>query len=213
MDSMLHNLFFRLYLIKRFCQVALAVPMKLRWAFSWAPRRLLARDMKGKAIWARHQKGSKSKVFASSVMLMDNARLTHWQFARDVALGTAPGAQPPTGSARKVELVVNGNVVAAKDVPADDQVHDLTFDVNIEQSSWVALRHFPQMHTNPVTVIVADKPVRASKASAKWCVGTIEQLWKVRGAGIKEDERAEAERTFKRAIEIYKKIAAEASDR
>ncbi|MFM8272719.1 MAG: CehA/McbA family metallohydrolase, partial [Gemmata sp.] len=134
-------------------------------------------------------------------------------FARDVALGTAPGAQPPTGAARKVELVVNGNVVAAKDVPADDQVHDLTFDVNIEQSSWVALRHFPQMHTNPVTVIVADKPVRASKASAKWCVGAIEQLWKVRGAGIKEDERAEAERTFKRAIEIYKKIAAEASDR
>ena len=40
----------------------------------------------------------------------------------------------------------------------------------------------------------------------------IEQLWKVRGAGIKEDERAEAEKTFQKALAIYKKIVAESAE-
>jgi hypothetical protein len=133
-------------------------------------------------------------------------------FAKDVSLGTAPGAQTPTGDTRKLELVVNGRVVATKDIPADDKIHDVSFDVQIEKSSWVAIRHFPQMHTNPVNVIVANKPIRASRASAKWCIGVIEQLWKVRGPGIKADERDEAEKTFKKAIEMYKKIAEEATD-
>lgn len=133
-------------------------------------------------------------------------------FAKDISLGTAPGAVAPTGNVRKLELVVNGKVVASKDVPADDKTHDVAFDVSIDKSSWVAIRNFPQMHTNPVNVIVAGQPIRASRESAKWCIGMIEQLWKVRGAGIKAEERAEAEKTFKKAIEMYKKIAAEAAD-
>jgi hypothetical protein len=133
-------------------------------------------------------------------------------FAKDVSLGTAPGAQAPTGDTRKLELVVNGKVVASKDIPADDKVHDVSFDVNIDKSSWVAIRHFPQMHTNPVNVIVGGKPIRASRESAKWCVGVIEQLWKVRGQGIKAEERGEAEKTFQKAIEIYKKIVEESEE-
>src|SRR5688572_28024220 len=54
------------------------------------------------------------------------------------------------GETRRVELVVNGRGVAHRDVPADGQVHGLQFRVPIEGSSWVALRHFPQLHTNPV---------------------------------------------------------------
>ena len=138
-------------------------------------------------------------------------------FAKDVVLGTAPGAQAPTGDTRKLELVVNGKVVASKDIPADDKPHDVSFDVTIDKSSWVALRHFPQMHTNAVNVLVAGKPIRASRESAKWCVGVIEQLWKVRGeAGmgprISDAERPEAEKTFQKAIEMYKKIAAECDE-
>ena len=133
-------------------------------------------------------------------------------FAKDVALGTAPGAQAPTGDTRKLELVVNGKVVASKDVPADNKAHDVSFEVAIDKSSWVAIRHFPQMHTNPVNVIVGGKPIRASRDSAKWCVGVIEQLWKVRGPGIKAEERGEAEKTFQKALEIYRKIAAEAGE-
>jgi len=133
-------------------------------------------------------------------------------FARDVPLGTAPGAQVPTGATRKLELIVNGKVVASKDIPADNQTHDVTFDVNIDKSSWVALRHFPQMHTNAVNVLVAGKPIRASRDSAKWCVGVIEQLWKVRRDAIKPEERADAEKTFQKAIEIYKKIVSDAEE-
>jgi hypothetical protein len=130
---------------------------------------------------------------------------------------TANGAPTPTGPTRKVELIVNGQVAATKDVPADDAEHEITFEVPIAKSSWVALRHFPQFHTNAVPVLVGGKPIRASRASAKWCVGVIEKLWDVRGkAGpgprISAAERPEAEKTFEKALEIYRKIAAEAEE-
>src|SRR5262249_2978466 len=101
-------------------------------------------------------------------------------------------------------------------------------NVKIERSSWVALRHFPQMHTNPVNVIVNDQPIRASRKSAEWCIGTIEQLWRERGdpakmpisasdkvlapqrkPAVAPAEIEEAHRTFIRMIEVYRKIAAD----
>ena len=68
------------------------------------------------------------------------------------------------------------------------------------------------MHTNPVNVLVGGKPIRASRESAKWCVGVIEQLWKMRGPGIKADERPEAEKTFQMALEMYKKVVEECEE-
>jgi len=138
-------------------------------------------------------------------------------FASKVELGTANGAPAPFGPTRKVELIVNGQVAATKDVPADDKEHDIAFDLEVKKSSWVALRHFPQMHTNPVPVLVGGKPIRASRASAKWCVGVIEKLWEVRGEPgpgprISAAERPEAEKTFKKALEMYRKIAEEAEE-
>jgi hypothetical protein len=130
-------------------------------------------------------------------------------FAREVPLGTSVGANTPLGLTRKVELVVNGRAVKTIEVSADDRPHDLTFTVLLERSSWVALRQFPQLHTNPVTVLVGDQPVRASRRSALWCAATIEQLWRVRGPGIAAAERAEAEQTFRKAIEQYRRIAAD----
>ena len=55
------------------------------------------------------------------------------------------------------------------------------------------------------------KPIRASADSAKWCVGVIEQLWKVREKDIRPAERAEAKKTFDKALEMYRAIAAEAA--
>ncbi|MCS7270216.1 MAG: CehA/McbA family metallohydrolase, partial [Gemmataceae bacterium] len=133
-------------------------------------------------------------------------------FGREVALGTAPGAPAPTGTTRLVELVVNGQPVARQEVPADDQIHLLEWEIPIAKSSWVALRHFPQMHTNPVEVLVAGKPIRASRASALWCAGVIEQLWRMRADHITPQERPEAEKTFRQAIEIYRQRAAEAEE-
>ena len=121
------------------------------------------------------------------------------------------GEPPPVqGEKRLIEVVVNGRPVASQTVPADDQPHDLVFDVPINGSSWVALRHFPQLHTNPVNVIVGGKPIRASRASALWCAGTIEQLWQARGKMIKPHERDEAQQTFQKAIENYHQLANEA---
>jgi hypothetical protein len=114
------------------------------------------------------------------------------------------------GGLRRVELIVNGSVAASTDVPADDKIHEVAWDVPIERSSWVALRHFPQMHTNPVTVRVAGKPIRASRESALWCVACIEQLWRAREKAIRADEREAARATFQKMIEVYRKIAAEA---
>jgi hypothetical protein len=116
------------------------------------------------------------------------------------------------GSPRRVELVVNGRVVDAQDVPADDQVHELVFHVPVGRSSWVALRHFPQLHTNPVDVLVAGRPIRGSRKSALWCIGAIEQLWRARSNQIAVPERAEAKKTFDQAVELYRRVAGEASE-
>jgi hypothetical protein len=133
-------------------------------------------------------------------------------FAADVALGTANGAKTPKEKTRLVEVIVNGYPVATKEVPADDKEHDIAFEVPIECSSWVALRQFPQMHTNPVNVLVNNEPIRVSRRSALWCLGTIEQLWRVRAQAIAAEERGEAEQTFNRAKDTYRKIAAQAPE-
>jgi len=114
--------------------------------------------------------------------------------------------------ARRVELVINGRAVANGEVPADDRVHDLTFNVVIERSSWVALRHFPQMHTNPVDVLMSGQPIRASRQSALWCLRAVEQLWSTRGSSIAPVEQAEARKSFDRAVVRYRQIASEIPD-
>jgi len=108
------------------------------------------------------------------------------------------------GGMRRVELIVNGRAAAAQDVIADGNEHLVKFEVGITQSSWVALRQFPQLHTNPVPVIIADQPIRASRLSARWCQEMIQRLWEVRGSRIAEHERAEAERTFQEVLKIYR---------
>ena len=111
------------------------------------------------------------------------------------------------GGERLVEIVVNGRAVASRKVPADGKTHDLKFQIPIAHSSWVALRHFPQLHTNPVNVLVADKPIRASRESARWCEEVIKLLWRNRERVIAESERDEARRTFEKAKAAYRTIA------
>ncbi len=111
------------------------------------------------------------------------------------------------GGERLVEIVVNGRAVASRKVPADGKIHDLKFQIPILQSSWVALRQFPQLHTNPVNVFVAGRPIRASRESARWCEEVIDLLWKNRERVIAEPERDEARRTFEKAKAVYRTIA------
>jgi hypothetical protein len=113
------------------------------------------------------------------------------------------------GGQRKVELVANGQVVDSLSVPADGQLHRLSWKVPIARSSWLALRQFPQLHTNPVNVIVDNQPIRASRESALWCAATIDQLWKNRREFIAQAERPAAKASYDKAVELYRKIAAE----
>lgn len=114
------------------------------------------------------------------------------------------------GGERLVELVVNGEVLAQQPVPADGQIHDLAFSVPIAHSSWIALRQFPQLHTNPVNVIVAGKPIRASRDSARWCAESIKLLWDNRRHHIAEAEQDAAHEAYLAAIANYEQIAREA---
>jgi len=116
------------------------------------------------------------------------------------------------GGERVVEIVRNGEAVARATVPADGAEHELAFTVGIDRSSWVALRHFPQLHTNPVEVIVADRPIRASRASALWCAESIELLWERRGQMISEEERPAAEAAYQRAAALFRARAEEAGE-
>jgi hypothetical protein len=110
---------------------------------------------------------------------------------------------------RLVEVVVNGRVAASREVPADGREHAIELSVPIERSSWVAVRQFPQLHTNPVDVLVGGKPIRASRESAEWALGCVDQLWRVRARQIAPAERAAAEKAYEEARAKYRRIAAE----
>jgi hypothetical protein len=110
---------------------------------------------------------------------------------------------------RLVEVVVNGRVAASRDVPADGREHAIELSVPIERSSWVAVRQFPQLHTNPVNVLVSGQPIRASRRSAEWALACVDQLWRVRARQIAPGERAAAEKAYEEARATYRRIAAE----
>jgi hypothetical protein len=108
-----------------------------------------------------------------------------------------------------VDLIVNGQAVARKLIPADGTLQKLEFDFEVRQSSWVALRILPSCHTNPIFVEVAGKPIRASRASAEWCSRAVDVCWNSKQRGIRESERAAAKAAYDNAREIYAKIALE----
>jgi hypothetical protein len=115
------------------------------------------------------------------------------------------------GPSRKVpvDVVVNGQAVDRKEIEADGTEREVTFRVPIKYSSWVCLRIFPSSHTNPVFVVVGDKPIRASRKSAEWCAQGVERCWEQKRKAIRPKELAAAEEAFKKAREIYKQLAEE----
>ncbi|MBI3464038.1 MAG: CehA/McbA family metallohydrolase [Planctomycetes bacterium] len=119
------------------------------------------------------------------------------------------------GSGRKVpvELVVNGLPMkgATKELVADGRPQDLEFDVPIERSSWIAVRVLPSSHTNPIFVLVGDKPIRVSRRSADWCLKSIDQCWTQKEPKIRDSEKAEAKRAYEEAKAIYRQILQESA--
>ena len=95
-----------------------------------------------------------------------------------------------------LELVINGNSVARKNVVADGTVQDVAFDVPVERSSWVAVRILGSSHSNPVFILVAGKPIRASRQSAQWCLAAVNQCWTQKASKISQRELPDARAAY-----------------
>jgi hypothetical protein len=76
---------------------------------------------------------------------------------------------------------------------------------------WIAARVLPSAHTNPVLAIVGSKPVRASRASAEWCLNAVNQCWKQKSPRIRPSELAEAKQACDHAGEVYRRLISEGS--
>ena len=112
----------------------------------------------------------------------------------------------------RIALIINGKVVAVKNVLADGSIQNITFETEITKSSWVALRIMPSSHTNPIFVLIDNQPIRASKKSAEWCLNAVDQCWTQKFSKISNVEKVEAAKTYERAKQAYRKIIAESID-
>jgi hypothetical protein len=102
-----------------------------------------------------------------------------------------------------VEIVVNGAVVATKPLIADGSLRDLTFEVPIESSSWIAARILPSSHTNPMFALVGGTPIRASRESLQWCVNAVNQCWTQKSPKIRASEIDAARQAYDHARQVY----------
>ena len=110
-----------------------------------------------------------------------------------------------------VEIVVNGNVVATQTLTADGSLKSFNIPVNISESSWVAVRILPSVHTNPVFVHVDNQPIRTSKRSANWCIDAVKTCWKSKVNRFRPEEHAAAKDAYDRAAAIYELIASKST--
>ena len=115
------------------------------------------------------------------------------------------------GSSREVpvELVVNSRVAARKTVVADGTMRDVSFEVPLRQSSWLAVRILPSSHTNPIFALVDGRPIRASRRSAEWCLAGVNQCWTQKAPKIAPGEREDARKAYDHARGVYRRLIEE----
>ena len=109
-----------------------------------------------------------------------------------------------------VEVIVNGQPVASREIEADGSIQLCEFDIDIPYSSWVAVRVLPSVHTNPVFVVVDGQPIRASRRSALWCRDAVEVCWNSKKDHIREAEREDARSAYDQAKAVYEQVLVEA---
>jgi hypothetical protein len=110
-----------------------------------------------------------------------------------------------------VELVVNGAVAALQEIEADRSPHEVRFAVTLPRSAWVAVRILPAAHTNPIFVIADGRPIRASRASAQWCLAAVDQSWTQKAPQIAAGELAAARAAWDHARAVYRARLAESA--
>ncbi len=115
------------------------------------------------------------------------------------------------GDSRKVpvEVIVNGKPAARSEIIADGTTRPMTFDIDLAHSSWIAVRIFPSVHTNPVFVEVGGKPIRASRKSAEWCRKAVDVCELAKFGGIRVKERPAAQEAYDAARKYYDRVRGE----
>lgn len=108
-----------------------------------------------------------------------------------------------------VEVIVNGYPVARQEILADGHLENLEFEIDLHQSSWVAVRILPSSHTNPVFVEIADKPIRASLKSAEWCLAGVKQCRSQKERFIHENEIKDFHAAYDHAEKVYTRLIEE----
>lgn len=101
-----------------------------------------------------------------------------------------------------VEIVRNGLIVERREIEADGQIRSISTEVDIPESSWVAVRILPSVHTNPVWVQVGEQPVRVAK-SAEWCRKAVDICWEAKQKAIRASERPAAEVAYQQARKYF----------
>jgi hypothetical protein len=119
---------------------------------------------------------------------------------------TAKVAARLDGKTVPIEAIVNAYPVAKRELVADGSLQEISVEVPIERSSWVTLRLYPNAHTNPVFVTVDNKPIRASRRSAQWCLAGVDQCWKEKQKFYADAEQDEAARAYEHAREVFRRI-------
>jgi hypothetical protein len=103
-----------------------------------------------------------------------------------------------------VEIVVNGRPVARRQIVADGQLRNVSVDVPIQRSSWIAMRILPSSHTNPMFVLLGGQPIRASRRSAEWCLNAVDRCWEQKSRQIAPAEREAAQKAYEHARTVYR---------
>jgi hypothetical protein len=119
---------------------------------------------------------------------------------------TAKVAARLDGKTVPIEAIVNAYPVAKQEIIADGSLQEISLEVPIERSSWVALRLYPSAHTNPVFVLVGNQPIRASRRSAQWCLRGVDQCWKEKQRFYADAEQNEAAKAYDHAREVYRRV-------
>ena len=70
----------------------------------------------------------------------------------------------------------------------------------------MAVRIFPSCHSNPIYISVKNKPVRASRQSAQWCIDCIQAAWSHLGPRIAQQHQAEAIAAKDHALATFQRI-------
>jgi hypothetical protein len=169
---------------------------------------------------AMGEKGSELKLAKPGTVKLTARVAARLNEQPDPKMRNLPAGQKPywdierarIGDTREVpvEVIVNGQSVARKNIKADGTLRDVSFDVPIERSSWVALRIRASSHTNPIWVMVGDQPVRASRRSIEWCLKGVDQCWSQKEKLIAEAELPQARADYEHARQVYRKRLAEA---